>query len=52
VKPKFVHYDLGLVEPDFQSPLTDLIIELDFLRKLMKGQERGCFPGVNMFLKD
>ncbi|MFY0598260.1 MAG: Fic family protein [Cyclobacteriaceae bacterium] len=27
------HYDLKLVEPDFGSELTDLIIELDYLRK-------------------
>lgn len=30
---KFVHYDLKLVEPSFSSSLTDLIIELDYLRK-------------------
>lgn len=30
---KFVHYDLKLVEPLFGSSLTDLIIELDYLRK-------------------
>lgn len=30
---KFVHYDLKLVEPSFGSTLTDLIIELDYLRK-------------------
>lgn len=27
------HYDLKLVEPEFDSELTDLIIELDYLRK-------------------
>jgi Fic family protein len=32
-EPKFTHYDLKLVEPSFGSPLTDLIIELDHLRK-------------------
>ena len=32
-EPKFMHYDLKLVEPSFGSPLTDLIIELDHLRK-------------------
>jgi Fic family protein len=32
-EPKFFHYDLKLVEPAFGSSLTDLIIELDFLRK-------------------
>lgn len=30
---KFEHYDLKLIEPVFSSPLTDLIIELDHLRK-------------------
>ncbi len=30
---KFIHYDLKLVEPSFGSTLTDLIIELDYLRK-------------------
>jgi Fic family protein len=30
---KFLHYDLKLVEPDFGSQLTDLIIDLDYLRK-------------------
>ncbi len=35
---KFEHYDLKLVEPSFQSSLTDLIIELDHLRrKQLKG---------------
>ncbi|MDP3562334.1 MAG: Fic family protein [Legionellaceae bacterium] len=31
---KFEHYNLGLVLPTFESPLTDLIIELDHLRRL------------------
>lgn len=30
---KFLHYDLKLIEPAFGSELTDLIIELDYLRK-------------------
>lgn len=30
---KFSHYDLKLIEPSFDSTLTDLIIELDYLRK-------------------
>jgi Fic family protein len=34
---KFVHYDLKLVEPTFNSSLTDLIIELDYLRKKTPG---------------
>src|SRR3972149_500778 len=33
MSPVFKHYDLQLVIPDFSSPLTDLIIELDYLRK-------------------
>jgi Fic family protein len=34
---RFLHYDLSLVEPSFGSPLTDLIIELDHLRKKRLG---------------
>jgi Fic family protein len=30
---KFVHHDLKLIEPSFDSILTDLVIELDYLRK-------------------
>jgi Fic family protein len=30
---KFLHYDLKLIEPSFGSSLTDLVIELDYLRK-------------------
>jgi Fic family protein len=30
---KFVHFDLKLFEPSFDSSLTDLILELDYLRK-------------------
>ena len=30
---KFNHVDLELVKPDFESDLTDLIIELNHLRK-------------------
>lgn len=33
MEPVFKHYDLELVAPDFGSSLTDLIIELDYLRK-------------------
>jgi Fic family protein len=32
-KAKFEHYELKLIEPSFQSTLTDLIIELDHLRR-------------------
>lgn len=31
--PEFKPYPLELVYPDFDSPLTDLVIELDYLRK-------------------
>ncbi len=30
---KFLHYDLKLIETSFGYSLTDLIIELDYLRK-------------------
>jgi Fic family protein len=33
----FRHYDLNMVVPDFKSPLTDLIIELDYLRRKQLG---------------
>lgn len=33
LKSVFSHYDLKLIEPSFGSALTDLIIELDYLRK-------------------
>lgn len=33
MEPKFEHYDLNLIQPQFDSPLTDLIIELEHLRK-------------------
>jgi Fic family protein len=33
----FIHFDLKLIEPDFGSSLTDLIIELDYLRKKQLG---------------
>jgi len=36
-EPKLIHYDLKLVEPSFASPLTDLIIELDYLRRKKLG---------------
>jgi len=34
---KFEHHDLRLVKPSFDSTLTDLIIELDHLRKIQLG---------------
>jgi len=33
MEAKFNHYDLKLIVPDFSSPVTDLIIDLDYLRK-------------------
>lgn len=37
-EPKCVHYELKIVEPAFSSPLMDLIIDLDYLRrKPLKG---------------
>lgn len=37
MEPKFVNYNLKLIEPSFNSSLTDLIIELDYLRKKTLG---------------
>jgi Fic family protein len=37
MKATFRHYDLHIVVPDFKSPLTDLIIELDYLRRKQLG---------------
>jgi len=37
VEPKFTHQSLELVEPSFDSPLTDLIIDLDYLRRKKLG---------------
>jgi Fic family protein len=34
---KFSHFDLRIVEPSFSSPLTDVIIELDHLRRKQLG---------------
>ncbi len=34
---KFLHFDLKLIEPSFGSKLTDLVIELDYLRKKSLG---------------
>ena len=34
---KFSHYPLKLVEPVFSSQLTDLVLELDYLRKKQLG---------------
>ncbi len=49
LEPKFNHYDLKLVEPDFGSPLTDLIIDLNFLRR--KQLTGSTHPSVFFQLK-
>lgn len=48
-EPKFIHYDLSLVEPSFGSPLTDLIIDLDHLRRKRLGG--STHPNVFFQLK-
>lgn len=46
----FKHFDLKLIEPSFGSRLTDLVIELDYLRKKQLG---GTTPPLVFFqLKD
>ncbi len=47
---EFKHFDLKLVEPIFNSPLTDLIIELDYLRKKPLGGT--THPVIFFQLKD
>lgn len=32
--PQFSHYDLQLLNPSFDSPLVDVLAELEFLRRL------------------
>jgi len=46
---KFLHYNLKLVDPPFNSSLTDLIIELDYLRK--KHLQGSTHPNVFFQLK-
>jgi Fic family protein len=46
---KFLHYDLRLLEPNFGSTLTDLIIELDYLRRKPLGG--STHPKVFLQLK-
>lgn len=43
----FVHHDLNLIEPPFASELTDLIIELDHLRR----KELGGSTDHNIFFQ-
>jgi len=33
MSPQFIHHNLTLLKPDYESALTDLVIELDYLRK-------------------
>lgn len=49
-KPEFKHYELKLIEPKFNSPLTDLIIELNHLRK--KRLTGSTHPRVFFQLKE
>jgi Fic family protein len=46
---KFKHLDLKLIDPPFNSSLTDLIIELDYLRK--KQLEGTTHPSIFFQLK-
>ncbi|MFN8359803.1 MAG: Fic family protein [Candidatus Kapaibacterium sp.] len=46
---KFIHYDLKLIEPSFGSSLTDLIIDLESLRK--KNVRGSTHPKVFFQLK-
>jgi Fic family protein len=49
MKATFRHYDLQLIVPDFRSPLTDLIIELYYLRRK---KLTGCtYPIIFLQLK-
>lgn len=50
MSPSFKHYDLKIISPLFNHPLTDLIIELDFLRK--KRLEGSTYPRIFFQLKD
>ncbi|MDC3132679.1 hypothetical protein OA501_00500 [Flavobacteriaceae bacterium] len=45
--PEFRHYDLELIEPDFGSTITDLIIDLDYLRR----KERGGSTHPKLFFQ-
>jgi len=45
----FKHFNLELIDPEFGSKLTDLIIELDYLRKkpLTGSTHPSVFPNVS-----
>lgn len=49
MKPMFKHYPLELIQPEFDSNLTDLIIDLDYLRK--KPLQGSTHPRVFFQLK-
>jgi len=34
IPPRFVHHDLELLNPSFDSPLVDVLTELEHLRRL------------------
>ncbi|MBV1787510.1 Fic family protein [Marinobacterium sp. D7] len=44
--PKFTHYDLSLLNPSFDSPLVDVLTELEHLRRL---QLQGTTPPLVFF---
>ncbi len=46
MKPIFEHFDLRIVYPNFNSDLTDIILELDYLRKKSLG---GSTPAEIFF---
>ena len=47
--PKFAHYDLALLNPSFDSPLVDVITELEHLRRLQLSGTTA--PAVFMQIK-
>ncbi|MEM7618289.1 MAG: Fic family protein, partial [Pseudomonadota bacterium] len=44
--PKFIHYPLKMITPEFDSSLTEVIIDLNHLRKLQLG---GTTPAYIFF---
>lgn len=49
-KDRYLYKKLAIVEPEFGSPLTDLIINLDYLRKKQLGGSTD--PGIFFQLKE
>ncbi|RIZ36807.1 hypothetical protein CIK02_24050 [Pseudomonas putida] len=41
--PQFSHHDLQLLTPSFDSPLVDVLAELEFLRRLRLEGDDGFF---------